>query len=101
MRIAMGEKTKVFLSYSHKDYELRDKVRTTLTVNNDSIEVFTDESAHKGEPLHKEVSRLVNHCHVIIPIITNIWLSSNETRDELVRAHERRKFIICFLNHDD
>ncbi|MFS8083858.1 MAG: TIR domain-containing protein [Ginsengibacter sp.] len=97
----MREKTRVFLSYNHKDNELKDKVKTALSINNELCEVFTDEKARKGDPLHKEVSRLVNHCHLIVPIITNNWLGSHETRDELVRAHERRKHIICFLYQDD
>jgi len=94
------EKT-IFLSYNHSNKNLREKLELEIPKNLKGIKIITDENAVRGKQLHKEISKLVNQSHIIVPIITKDWLKSNETRDELVRAHERRKYIICFLASED
>ncbi len=100
----MSEKIKVFISYSHLDIDLMEKVREKLngkTHEGNEIEILTDEKTTHSDDLHKEVSKLINQSHIVTPILTNNWLSSNEARDELVRAHERRKMIIGFYNKEE
>lgn len=96
----MHQKT-VFLSYNHSNKKLREKLELLIPKFCPGTDVVTDENATRGKELHKEISKIVNSSHIVIPIITSEWLSSNETRDELVRAHERRKHMICFMFSDD
>jgi hypothetical protein len=52
------------------------------------------------EELHRKISNNLNWADIILPIVTRHWLESHECRDELVRAHERRKRIVLFRHHD-
>lgn len=80
----------------------KDKIELFLKKWNQNSDWNTllDDQTKDGEDLHRGISRLVNSSHVVVPIITKEWLNSNETRDELVRAHERRKYIISLFKSD-
>ena len=82
---------KIFLSYSHKDKELCQKLELLIPKHCPNTIIITDEKAARGEELHKEISKLVNAAHIVIPIITESWLLSDETRDELVRSKRKAK----------
>lgn len=94
--------TSVLLSYSHKDTTLRRYIQYQLSkLCGDKVQILSDENAETGELLHAEISKLVNKVDIIIPIITRNWLSSNETRDELTRANERRRYIYPLINANE
>jgi hypothetical protein len=87
-------KTRVFISYSRNDSAAMMAVKAGLS-NDDRIEVRCDvQDIEHGSPVHREISNMINWSDMVVPIITTDWLSSHETRDELVRAHERRKYIV-------
>jgi len=88
----------VFISYSHKDIDIKKKLEKILTDR--GLKVLSDSMNHVGKELHREISTLLNQSHFVVPIITKNWLDSVETRDEFVRAHERRKIIICLVDSD-
>jgi hypothetical protein len=93
-------KRNVFISYSHRKKFLKDLVGTALRGNNWHV-VGDDELAEQTHPrgeLHKDISKLLNKSLFVMPIITDEWLDSQETRDELVRAHERRKCIVPLVD---
>ena len=86
--------TTVLISYSHKDKGLKRYVELQLKkICGTSASIISDEDAETGSYLHPEISKLINKADIVIPIITRNWLASHETRDELVRANERRRYI--------
>lgn len=95
----MTNTPRIFISYSHSDLILKNNLEKLL--QDKGLIVLSDSKNRAGKELHKEISSLLNQSHFVIPIITKNWLQSIESRDEFVRAHERRKIIICLLNSDD
>ena len=67
----------IFLSYSHANKYLREKLELEIPKYcRGSVNVITDDHATRGKALHKEISKLMNSCHIVIPIITKEWLNS-------------------------
>jgi hypothetical protein len=93
----MATKIRVFVSYSHLNTAIRKAVVQALS-NDPSLPFecrWNAAKAHTAE-LHREISSNLNWCDGVVPILTKEWLTSNECRDELERANERRKLIIPF-----
>lgn len=94
-------KIKVFLSYSHIDQTLVDKIREISLSERffQRLEIIYDAEA-KSNPsdIYSSISKFLNKTHVALALITESWLQSRNTWDELIRAHERRKSIYCLLN---
>src|SRR5689334_18698315 len=86
----------IFLSHSFRDNATLFALRASLS----DFQVHHDTGQAHTPGLHKDISSNLNRSDVVVPIITERWLSSNECRDELVRANERRKMIIPFLHKD-
>jgi hypothetical protein len=93
----MATKIRVFVSYSHLNTAIRKVVVQALS--NDPSPPFECRwdvaKAHTAD-LHPEISSNLNWCDGVVPILTKEWLTFNKYRDELVRAIERRKFIVPF-----
>lgn len=89
---------RVFVSYSRKDNPLLIALKSVLE-NGDEIHVRIDtQDISAGEGVHKKIGNIIDWSDIVIPIITENWLKSHETRDELIRAHERRKHIIPLVD---
>ena len=99
MRASAIRKLKIFISYSHACSVQRGDLSRKLTELGHQVrhDVGDDRMSDK---LHKAISANINWCDVVIPIVTKEWMSSHECRDEIVRAHERRKRIIPFRKED-
>ncbi|MBO0936082.1 toll/interleukin-1 receptor domain-containing protein [Fibrella sp. HMF5335] len=98
------EKTKVFISYNHKDIQLRNNLLSFFEKKPfvDVIEAKYDNViSDNPSDLYGTISKLLNKSHIAIAIITKNWLKSNNTRDEFTRAHERRKTLYCLFKNDD
>jgi hypothetical protein len=95
----MDPQINVFISYCHKDQGI--KLQLERLLSSRGLNVLSDANNHAGKELHKSISILLNQSHFVVPIITKHWLDSIETRDEFVRAHERRKMIICLYDSGD
>jgi hypothetical protein len=85
-------KLKVFISYSFSDTNTMLALKSKLQDAGFEAHINTGE-IHTHE-LHQAISGMLNKCEIVIPILTKNWLDSNECRDELVRANERRKIIL-------
>lgn len=94
----MSTEINVFISYSHKDAQIKQDLCKIL--ENGGLTVLSDTMNEAGHELHKAISKLLNKAHFVVPIITENWLNSVETRDEFVRAHERRKILICLVDSE-
>jgi len=92
----MPQPLAIFLSHSFQDYS----TLLALGAKLGDFEVIYDTQQQDTSDLYKAISRNLNRCDVVIPIITSNWLSSHECRDELVRANERRKIIVPFTHKD-
>jgi hypothetical protein len=100
MNISEPAKLGIFISYSHANTAQKETLRYKLE-STGKFEVRFDVGKERlAEDLYKEISKNVNWADVIVPIITPEWLASHECRDELVRAHERRRRIIPFRRAD-
>jgi hypothetical protein len=78
---------RVFLSVSRKDDVPRDLIRGWL--KDAGFDIKTDTGKDRTDEVHKEISRNLNNCDVLVPLITPDWLKSHECRHEAVMAHER------------
>jgi len=103
MNIHSGRKSakqNVFISYSHTETYL--KALAAKALADQGWEVISDDALTTEEnprsKLHKGISKLLNKSLFVMPIITDAWLQSQETRDELIRAHERRKCIVPLVD---
>ncbi len=94
----------VFLSCTQEDSARLNAVKNRLaSVCRDKVDVdFVQfDYLHNYEDKNKEVSRLINRCDIFFPIITPSWFDSLNMRDELVRAHERRRYIFPLIFEDE
>lgn len=93
----MGKgKIHVFVSYAHANTSVMETLKHALEETR-LYDIKNDTGADKlAQDAHREISNAVNWSDIVIPIITTDWLASQECRDELVRAHERRKRTIPF-----
>ncbi len=68
----MGEKSKmayrVFISYSHQDRPLAEKV--CAVIENSGLEPLWDERFAYGWGFHEQIKMFIAHAHVFLPIIT-------------------------------
>lgn len=92
----MDAQINVFISYCHKDRDIKLQLEKLLTSR--GLNVLSDSKNSAGKELHKSISILLNQSHFVVPIMTKHWFDSIETRDEFVRAHERRKTMICLYD---
>lgn len=92
------EKINVFISYSHKNKELRDEVLRTLGEEINIEALYDEKDIQVGYAIHEKISAMLDMADIIIAIATEEWLQSNETREEFIRANERRKYLICFAD---
>jgi hypothetical protein len=90
-------KIHVFVSYSRLDNPLFESLKMHLKNCNDIILKTDVHDIKAGELVHKKIAEIIDWTHIVIPIVTKNWLNSHETRDELIRANERRKYIISLV----
>jgi len=75
-------KTKIFLSYSHRDKELAHKFHDYLTEND--YEILWDENiVTVGSDFNKKLSKALLEADIYLPIISNNFLNSHFARNEL------------------
>lgn len=90
----------IFISYSHNNSAQMMALKSALEATGE-YEVRCDVGDENlVEELHRKISNNLNWADIVLPIVTKFWLESHECRDELVRAHERRKRIVLFRQQD-
>jgi hypothetical protein len=89
-----------FISYCHANTAVLETLVSALRAAGYSDIRWDSGPDLVPQDTHRLISSNVNWCDIVIPIITQEWLESHECRDELVRAHERRRRIIPFRKED-
>lgn len=91
---------RVFVSYSWQNSAERRALEAELS-KLAGVEIVVDRTAIQvGEQIHQRVSEMLESADCVIVLLTAQGLSSQEVRDEISRAHERKKFIIPVLTTD-
>jgi hypothetical protein len=75
---------KVFLSYSHEDKQLRNKVKDALIEN--GLSVWTDELIKDGSKWKEQIDNAINKTSAFVVIITRNSLVSDEVKHEIQLA---------------
>lgn len=96
-------KINLFISYNHSDKDLLNILIEIINKKYSSqIDIKYDaEIQNNPQNLYGTISKLLNKSHIVLAIITKNWLNSNNTKDEFIRAHERRKYLYCLFKKDD
>jgi hypothetical protein len=86
-------KPRVFVSYSHKDEDEKDRLLTHLGVLRPSlIEIWSDDQLVAGDEWEVELSRVIKSARVAILLITADFLTSKFIlQEEVPRLLQRRK----------
>ncbi len=84
----------VFISYSWQDVPIRRAIVAELRGEVDIRVLFDAGRIAASDPLHPNISTLIDRSDLVIAILTSSGLSSKEVLDELVRANERKKRIL-------
>lgn len=85
---------RIFISYSHKDDGLRQKLLTFLAplVFDEKIESWDDRMLGGGEEWHQEIQKNLESAEIILLLVTANFLASKFIREvEQSRALERQK----------
>jgi hypothetical protein len=89
----MGEgfMPKIFISYSHKDEEWKDRLLTHLNVlaKQNRLEVWDDRRIAAGDEWLPEIEQAINFCHVALLLISANFLTSNFILNEKETFGER------------
>ena len=83
---------KVFISYSHNDTDLRDKLEQHLSLlkRNQVIEVWHDRRIEPGQEFEKEIDLHVETDDIIILLVSSAFIDSDYCHNrEMMRAMER------------
>lgn len=84
----------VFLSYSHQDEALRNKLETHLTVlkRQSVINVWHDRRIGAGKEVHREISEQLDKADIILLLVSANFLASDYCYEvEMKRALERHE----------
>lgn len=84
----------VFISYSHKDDEFRERldVHLALLQRQDVIRVWHDRRIGAGKDIHGEISENLETADIVLLLVSPDFLASDYCYDrEMVRAMERHK----------
>jgi len=84
---------KVFISYSHKDEEWKDKLVTHLGVieKQGNLEIWDDRRIQGGDDWFSEIEKAIESAHIAIPLITANFLTSDFILgNEVPRLLERK-----------
>ena len=85
------ERPTVFISYSHKDKKLIEKLKNTLEENN--INVWHDtKDLMIGDNISKSINEGIEQSNWVVPIITKNYLNSPWTKFELEKAIEAESY---------
>ncbi|MGH7600157.1 MAG: TIR domain-containing protein, partial [bacterium] len=84
---------KVFISYSHKDEEWKDRLLPHLNVlaKQNRLEVWDDRRIAAGDDWLPEIEQAINSCHVALLLISANFLTSNFIIGEEVPRLLRRR----------
>jgi hypothetical protein len=94
------EKLSVFISYSWKQ-KLERSVLVSCLKESSSLKIIVDvDRIDIADAVHPRISQLIDEADVLVCLITQDSLLSAEVREELVRAHERRKIIVPVVSLD-
>lgn len=61
---------RIFISYSHDDTDIADKVVELLKIN--GLDPMLDKGFAMGSGFHDQIKNYIAHAHVFMPIITNL-----------------------------
>lgn len=88
---------KIMISYSWKN--TAERIALTHELNGIAgVEVISDVKIKGGKPVYPSISKLIDECDCVIALLTQESILSKEVLDELVRADERKKFIIPVMS---
>jgi flagellar basal body-associated protein FliL len=85
---------KLFISYSHKDEDLRKELVKHLTIlkRQNVIELWHDRDIESGAEWNKEIEQHLNEAQIILLLISNDFIASDFCWDkEMERAMQRHK----------
>ncbi len=102
------ETIKIFISYSHKDEELRTQLNnhlTFLTKNNGTTYVWYDRKLTAGTELDPKIKQELNEAHVILLLISSDFISSSycydvELKNAMLKHDEGKAVVIPILLRD-
>lgn len=87
-----AERMKVFVSYSHLDKELKDRLVKHLRPleHENLIEVWVDHQIRAGDDWDKEIARKLGEADIVLPLVSIDFINSKYCYDvELEKALER------------
>lgn len=88
-------KPTIFISYSHKDVEWRDQLKThlrALQLQDDSLTYWTDEAIGLGDAWFEKIQEAMNAASVAVMLVSPDFLASGFIiREEVRRLLERRE----------
>ena len=96
----MIEKVKAFLSYSHKDKELKDLFVSHLfsLVRTENITFWTDDKIEGGSEWNSEISESLRSANLILLLISPDFISSdycyNQELKIAIEMHEQKKAVV-------
>ena len=97
------EKKQIFLSYSHQDTQMKDKIITHLNaLKYHGINCWIDDNIRLGEKWNNKIEVAINKSQVFILLVSKKFLSSDFIRDRELPEIKKRKntLIIPVLLND-
>ena len=85
---------RIFVSYSHKDENLRQELETHLSGlrNERIVSVWDDRRIESGEEIEKEIDRHLEEADIVLLLVSPDFLASSYCYDrEMRRAMERHE----------
>ena len=86
--------TKIFISYAHKDEDLRQELERHLTElkRQENVKIWSDEQIRPGEELDRVIQKELEQADIILLLVSSDFLASTYCREvETVKALEQRK----------
>ena len=84
----MGEPLKVFITYSHKDTDSKDKLQQCLAVmeNKDLITIWHDNEILPGDKWYEDISKNLADSNILLYLVSTSSLASKNCNKELAEA---------------
>ena len=100
--IGLSNKNQVFISYSHKDYKLKDKIITHLgSLKYNNIQYWSDDIIEAGNRWNDEIRDAIHESQVFILLISKNFLNSDFIREKEIPEIIKKDSLVIPVLLDD